>query len=387
MPTLASAINAAHAINTGCLISQSFAGSISNVAVGATFHQYDAATTTEMTKGVAFVWAMPVLSAAHTAHTAIVDFVRLQSVAGSLADTKNIGGKIEIRCQTPVANSTTFDIASSSVLATIDVDASNSTNTATTKTVDITLPFSETAHFVLLALCIDWPSYTAGGTNDETAFSIRKFQLYPKALTSPLQAGIVDCFSGEFEPIGQAATKSGSPFAAALGLSILQSLDAIDRRRKPLTSYSRCLIEGRLANHYATTRGRDALQSPRGYPVMSTSLVRNCPQKARIRLVARISPPRSAVAATTYKATFAAAPYSSDEFPSADGNPTAQAQQEFTVAGNGSHTTCVATFEISTPATLGPFQNKHIRVGAVQPDDVGVAANIDFFSFWLEPIG
>ncbi len=173
----------------------------------------------------------------------------------------------------------------------------------------------------------------------------------------------------------------------SLGLSILQSLDAIDKRRKPLTSYSRCLIEGRLANHYATTRGRDALQSPRGYPVMSTSLIRNCPQKARIRLVARISPPRSAVASTTYKTTFAAAPYSSDEFPSADGNPTAQAQQEFTVAGNGSHTTCVTTFEISTPSTLGPFQNKHIRVGVVQPDDVGVAANIDFFSFWLEPIG
>ncbi len=385
MPTLASAINGAHAINTGCLISQSFAGSIANVAVGATFHQYDPATTTENPKGAAFVWAVPVLSSAHTSHTAIINFVRLQSLAGSLSSSKNIGGKIEIRVQTPVGNSTTFDISSSSVLATIDIDATYSTNAASSKTVDITLPFSSTASFVLLALCIDWPAYSSGSANDETAFTVRKFQLYTKPLTSPLPAGIVDCFSGEFEPIGQAATKTGSPFAAALGLSMLQSLSAIDKRRKPLAAYSRCLIEGRLVNHYATTRFRDALQSPRGYPVFTTSLVRNAPRKVRIRLIARITPPRGAIATTTYRVKFAAAPFSPDDFPASNGDVAAQAEQEFTILGNGGHQTCITTFEVTTPAMLGPFQSRHIRVGAVKPETVTTAANIDFFSFWVEP--
>ena len=384
MPTLASAINAAHALNAGALISQSFTGWIDNQQVGSHFIQ-DSDSNSSQT-GEAFVWLVPALSSAHTAARAVVDFVRFTSSAS----LPNVAGKIEIRTYVQPASNSEFKFSSSTVAATIDVDSSVTVDQLTSRTVDIALPYSD-GKPVYVALCFDWPAYVDGGTNDGTSIVLRKFQLFAKPLPSPLPAGLVSTRATvpQLEPIGQGATEPGSPFAAALGLSIIESLEAIDRREKVLATYSRCLSPSRLSVYYASAYGQNWQISPRGLSQHSTSLVRNCPQGCTIALRAKISPPPGAVTGKIYSATFAVSAPGRDAYPNPGDHPECRAVHTATCSldgsGNPVDVYLDTEFTVSTTAMMGPQQNRHLRLGVAKPDDPTLAANVDFYTFTLRP--
>lgn len=382
MPTLASAINAAHAVNAGALISQSFTGWIDNQQVGSHFIQ-DSDSNSSQT-GEAFVWLVPALSSAHTVGRAILDFVRFTS-SSSLP---NVAGTIQIRTFVQTNTDDEFKLNSSTIAASIAVDASVPVDTLTSRTVDIHLPFDE-GRPVFICIAFDWPDYIEGGTNDGTSIVLRKFQLFSKPLSSPLPAGLVSTRAAvpQLEPLGQGATKPGSPFAAALGLSIIEGLEAIDRRDKVLTAYSRCRIPSRLTTFYANAYGQNGLLSPVGLSQYSTSLVRNYPQQCTILLRAKISPPPGAVANATFSASFAVSAPGRDEYPESSQNPECVAIFTASCAvdssGNPQATYIVETLTVATTAMMGPLQNRYLRVGILQPDDPSTAANVDYYTFML----
>ena len=384
MPTLASAINAGHAITAGCLVSQAFSDFAENRNL--TSHFAQDVTGAAQNLSHRFLWSAPYLSSAHSTALVVIELVRFSQYFSALGMTgPNTEGQIQIRTHVPSLGGV-YDYASSSVVGTIYVDGTISENVRATKSITINLPTSVTAERrYYISLSAIMPTYT--GTDDDfTSFVINRVQIFANRPQSPLNSGIVDAGGGrEFVPIGQGATGSGSPFSAALGLDMLSSLDAVDHRARPLFAYSRRFGTA-LNDSWLDIFGRSPEISPRGYAVYTTALVRNCPQTITIRYDLTLSLPPSADSTKTYSADLAVAPVSALRFPDHGGDRSGLDTVTVTIPGDSATTVHASgTLSVSTVSAIGPAQDKHVRLGFFSPTNKALAAVVDTISFWVEP--
>ncbi len=357
MSTMASAINAAHAYNGGCLVSQTFLGYSGHVV--------------QPTPGLAVTWnnndpigrwPVPTISDDHRQVRALIRVRRANHVDGfdrfGFSSGPNVGGGLEIRVGFGGGQVT---------LATVAVDTSVTTAYAALFSLDFEIPngygttYGETTA-PDIQLYGTTPEYDPSSSNDQTHFVVQSFQLFTRPPASPLPAGVITTSGGDFEPMGQGATGMGAPFSAALGYSIIQNLRALDKRIKPLGAFSVNPNPNHIMEEEITSSGlRVKYRPPFDLDLFSTHLVPNSPRGLKIRIVASIqgSTARRGIV------SFVAMPAGRDAWPVESGD-TADAFGRLDFAVDANSVALVSgVLTVTTPGFLPFSGHSHIRIGPV----------------------